>query len=384
MTEAVSGKGETDEALRKRFGAWLQRYYPAEWRHKLAFRLRGDQERKWLRLLYEHGWRAPGWPTEHGGMGLTFRQQLIYHEELEKFGAARFIDFGGALLGPTLILYGSDEQRARYLPDILSGVALWCQGYSEPNAGSDLASLRLAARRDGKEFVLSGSKIWTTHAADADYMFLLARTAKTESPRDGISFFVLDMRTAGLSIRPITNLAGEDEFAQVFFDDVRVPGENLIHELNQGWQVARSLLGIERIINGSPYLSRKALSLLDKLTQWTGQHQSVTLLQARARLECDLLNAEALYAEICEQAVAGTVQQNMLSMMKVIASELFQKVMNVTMSFSHQLAGQKEAVRIQGELIQLHQTYMISRPSSIYSGANEIQRDIIARGLLGP
>lgn len=378
---------ETDEALRSRFRDWLRAYYPEEWRDPLALRLRGPAEKTWLALLHAHGWRAPGWPREHGGLGFSLQQQLIYHDALAQHGTARFIDFGGTLLGPTLIRFGTPAQKARHLPPILRGEALWCQGYSEPNAGSDLASLSLQAvpdrDGDGDGFILNGSKIWTTQADSADWIFLLARTAKTERPQDGISFFLADMKTPGITVRPIVNLEGEDEFSQVFFDNVRIPGDALVHEVNKGWTVARSLLGVERIVNGNPHLSKKALVVLDTLAKATGQQDVPAFRLARAQLACELHNAQALYAQICDAAIRGDAAPEQFSMMKVVSSELFQRVADALIQFGQGHAGQKDAMPYDGGTIDLHQIYMLSRPATIYSGTSEVQRNIIARSVLG-
>lgn len=375
----------SDEALSASFEAWLQQNYPEDWRNPLALRLRGKAEKIWLSMLHAHGWRAPGWPQEYGGMDLPLGQQLIYYDVLARYGAARFIDFGGTLLGPTLIRFGTPEQKAKHLPPILRGEALWCQGYSEPNAGSDLASLSFQAvgDGDGDGFVLNGSKIWTTQADSADWIFLLARTAQTDRPQDGISFFLVDMKTPGITVRPIVNLEGEDEFAQVFFDNVRIPADGLVHQLNKGWHVARSLLGVERIANGNPHLSKKALVVLDALAQATGQSESPAFRLTRAQLASDLHNAQTLYAEICAAAVRGDARSEQFSMMKVVSSELFQRVADALIQFGQGYAGQKDVVTHAGGTIDLHKIYMLSRPATIYSGSSEVQRNIIARSLLG-
>ncbi|MBB5214693.1 acyl-CoA dehydrogenase family protein [Parapusillimonas granuli] len=374
---------ESDEEFRIRFRTWLEQYYPEHWRNPLTLRLRGQAEKEWLAMLYEHGWRAPSWPREHGGLGMSLRRQLIYYEELARHGTARFIDFGGTLLGPTLIRFGTSEQKSSHLPRILRGETLWCQGYSEPNAGSDLANLGLHAVPDNDGYVLNGSKIWTTQADSADYIFLLARTAQTEKKQDGISFFLADMRTPGISVQPIINLQGENEFSQVFFNDVHIPAHNLVHQLHKGWQVARSLLGVERIVNGNPHLSRKALAALDRLLNVTNQRESSAVKLTRARLACELHNAQALYEEICEAAIRGEATPEQFSIMKVVSSELFQYIADALIQFGQGYAGQKEAFRHGNEEIDLHQIYMLSRPATIYSGTSEIQRNIIARGILG-
>jgi alkylation response protein AidB-like acyl-CoA dehydrogenase len=206
----------SNEEFRARFRDWLEANYPPEWREPITLRICGEDERRWLRMLHDAGWRAPAWPREHGGLGLSLERQLIYHDALEDFKAARFLDSGGVLLAPILMKYGTEAQKAKELPAILCGEILWCQGYSEPGAGSDLASLRTSAVRDGDHFIINGQKIWTTLAAFADRMFILVRTDKTVKKQAGISFLLFDMDTPGVTVRPIMNLAGEDELCEVF------------------------------------------------------------------------------------------------------------------------------------------------------------------------
>ncbi len=373
----------SDDEFRARFRAWLAANYPEAWRDPLALRLQGPAERTWLALLHQHGWRAPGWPRQFGGLGLSLRKQLIYHEELELHRAARFIDFGGTLLGPVLIRFGTPEQRARYLPAILAGDDLWCQGYSEPNAGSDLASLGLSAKRDGDHFVVNGSKIWTTHASDATRMFFLARTGRGSRKQEGISFLMTPMSASGITVRPIVNLAGEAEFAQVFFDDVRVPVADLVHEVDKGWDVARALLGFERVANGSPHLARQSLATVDRVAAALGRSDDPVFRDARARLACDLSDISALHRQVCAQALEGEVPAHLFSMLKVVASELWQRTMDLLLSIAGELAGVRGIVRLGECEVDVHRLYMIARPSSIYSGTNEIQRNIIARTVVG-
>lgn len=383
MVDTDSVDALTDDVFRARFRSWLEANYPEAWRDPLELRLHGESERKWLGLLHEHGWRAPGWPRESGGLGLSLRKQLIYHEELERHRAARFIDFGGTLLGPILIRFGTREQRERYLPAILKGDDLWCQGYSEPNAGSDLAALGLTATRDGDGFVVNGSKIWTTHASDATRMFFLARTGKGGRKQEGISFLMVSMSAPGITVRPIVNLAGEAEFAQVFFDDVRVPTADLVHEVDKGWDVARALLGFERVANGSPHLARQALATLDRLASAMGRSEDAVYRDARARLACDLNDASALHRQVCARALEGEVPPYLFSMLKIAASELWQRTMDLLMSIAGEQAGARGAAQFGDCEVDLHRLYMIARPSSIYSGTNEVQRNIIARTVFG-
>ncbi len=373
----------SDEAFRQEFRAWLQTNYPEEWRRPIVLRLQDEDERRWLRMLHEHGWRLPTWPKEHGGMGLSLAKQLIYHEELERHGAARALDSGGVLLGPVLIKYGTPEQQARFLPEIARGEVLWAQGYSEPNAGSDLASLRTTAVRDGDHYIINGTKIWTTMVMFSKRMFLLARTSQEQRKQQGISFFLLDLDSPGISIRPIQNLAGDTEFGQVFFDNVRVPAENLVHREGQGWNVAKALLGDERIFTGSPSLSQHAFRIFERIATALGVSDYPATAALHASLYCELHDLQALYAAVSDAAIRGTASPESMSMLKILATELFQRISDATLQIAGSYAGVWNECEIGSQFEDLRKVFMIARPASIYGGANEIQRDIIARSILG-
>jgi len=359
-----------NEEFRARFRGWLEANYPPEWRQPITFRISGEAEKRWLRMLYNAGWRAPAWPKEYGGMELGLDKQLIYHHELEAFKAARCLDSGGALLAPVLMKYGTSAQKAKELPAILRGEILWCQGYSEPNAGSDLSSLKTSAVLDGEYFVINGQKIWTTLAAFAERMFILVRTNKMGKKQAGISFLLLDMDTPGVTVRPIMNLAGEDELCEVFFEDVRVPRENLIHEIDKGWDVAKTLLGGERISNGAPTLPRQSFEMLEALTAGLGLREDAGVQDRRAELLCDLHDLSVLYEEVADAAIRGETDDAALSIMKVLATELFQRISEEMLRLVDESAGAVEPTGIGGVSADLRKIYMIARPSSIYAGAN--------------
>jgi alkylation response protein AidB-like acyl-CoA dehydrogenase len=375
----------SDDDFRLRFRAWLQEHYPSQWRqdHRRPFRrLRGEEANSWLRTVHEHGWRAPAWPREYGGMGLSFRKQLIYHEELEHAGVARIIDLGETQLGPTLIKLGNDEQKREYLPKILDCRQVWCQGYSEPNAGSDLASLRTQAVLDGEHFVVNGQKIWTTHANDSSHIFLLVRTGKYPKKQQGISFLLVDLKTPGIRIQPILNLAGEDEFCEVFFDDVRVPKQNLVGQIDDGWTVAKALLGYERVWIGSPALCGKALALAEQLLIETGQGSDAGVTDRLAQLAADLHDYRLLYAETCDRIAAGGQPGPEVSALKVYASELLQRITRFNADIGAEYGGVVGDVVLGNTLTDLHWQSMMALPPTIFAGANEIQRDIIAKTVL--
>lgn len=376
----------SDDEFRARLRAWLAEYYPDELRQndrRPFLRLRGDDLTGWLRLLNRHGWRAPAWPREYGGMGISFRKQLIYQQEMERAGVGRIIDNGETQLGPTIIKGGTEEQRARILPRILACDDMWCQGYSEPGAGSDLASLRTRADLEGDEFVVNGQKIWTTHAAECSHIYALVRTGKFEKKQQGISFLLIDLSAPGVSIRPIANIAGEDEFCEVFFDNVRVPASNLLGELHQGWSLAKALLGHERIWLGSAAMAGSALDLAERLVAELGLAGDRGVLDRLACLQADLHDYRLFYAQICDR-IAGAHDEPgpQVSMLKVYISELLQRMTEFCTEVAGDFGGVIGDVQIGSLLTDLHWALMMARPVSIYAGANEVQRDILAKAVL--
>jgi alkylation response protein AidB-like acyl-CoA dehydrogenase len=337
----------------------------------------------WFRKLLTDGWRAPGWPREHGGLGLSFTKQLIYREELEHAHVARFLDLGESLLGPVLMQYGTEEQKRRLLPRALNWEDLWCQGYSEPGAGSDLAGLRTEAVRDGDHFVVNGQKTWTTHAGDATHIFLLVRTNKGLPKQAGISFLLCAMDSPGITIRPILNTAGEDEFCEVFLDDVRVPAENLVGDIDKGWTVAKALLGHERIFLGSPALASNAFEMAKAIVRERGLAQDQGVLDRLASLAVDLHGLRTLYIQMCDAIAAGGHPGADVSILKIGASELTQRICEFASDVSAEFGGVVGDVRIGSLLADMHWQMMLSRPMTIYGGTSEIQRNILAKAVLG-
>lgn len=375
------------------FGQYLQDFltahYPSDWRRPVVLRLRGDDERQWLALLQANHLRSPGLPREYGGMGLPLNKQLLYKQVFDAYGVARMLDIGGTLLAPVLVLFGTPEQKSHYLPRILRCDDMWCQGYSEPGAGSDLAGLRTTAEMRGDVFVLNGQKIWTSHASSASHIFVLARTGRFEKKQQGISFILCDMKSPGITVRPIVNLAGDDEFCEVFFDDVEVPVTNLVGGLHEGWTVAKSLLGTERLINGSPVLAKQTFSYLCEMLTISPDMRTAALTDDRfIRIACDLHDAHALYEEICEKALAGTAQDADYSVLKVLSTELFQRTADLMIDLANERGGTTgnfkfEKDKGQSFELDLHRVAMIARPGTIYGGTNEVQRDILSRAIFG-
>lgn len=372
-----------DEALRLSFRNWLETTYPQTWRQDTVRpfrRLRSPDVEHWIGALHTAGWRCPGWPTAYGGMGLSFHQQVLYQEELERIGAARVIDLGEVQLGPTLMLHGSEAQKATYLPAILSGEHIWCQGYSEPGAGSDLAALATVAERDGDHLRVTGQKIWTTHANEATHMFALVRTARRERKQDGITFLLIDMNAPGVTVRPINNLAGEDEFCEVFLDDVLVPVSDVVGEIDAGWTVAKSLLGYERVWIGNPALAGQALALSRRLIEATDA--DLGLRDRYAECATDLHDLRALYSQTCARISEGREPGPEVSMLKVLSSELLQRIAELNLELGGVTAVLDGQQTIGGVSVDLSWQYFMSRPQAIFAGTNEIQRNVLAKAVL--
>jgi alkylation response protein AidB-like acyl-CoA dehydrogenase len=315
-------------------------------------------------------------------MGLSQSKALVYLEELERSGAPRVMDQGLMNIGPLLIARGTDEQRRRFLPSILSGENTWCQGYSEPNAGSDLASLRTEARIEGEEFVINGSKIWTSVAFDATHMFALVRTDKTVKKQAGISFLLIDMRQPGVKVRPIRNIAGHEELCEVFLDDVRTPLANLVGELNKGWDVAKALLGFERIWSGSPRQSMLALLRLEQLARASGKLDDPVFADKLAQVTMDVLDSAAAYERFAQIMRTGGTFGFEVSMLKIWATETCQRVTELMVEAAADLGTLTGEVEVDGEAIDILYPFLDCRAFTIYGGSSQVQRNILAKNVL--
>ncbi len=345
----------------------------------------------WQRILNAKGWAAPAWPKAYGGPGWTEMQRSIFAAECAAAGAPSLSPMGLRMCGPVLMGYGTPEQKAYYLPRILSGEDYWCQGYSEPGSGSDLASLQLRAVSDGDDYVLDGSKIWTTHAQFANRMFCLVRTNAAGKPQQGITYLLLDMATPGISVKPIITLAGEHEVNQVFFDGVRVPKSGRVGEENQGWTVAKYLLEFERGGGSAP-----GLKVAIQRTQAVAAAGSGDDAAHRRRLAEAAIAVEAI--EMSERRVlsllaGGKNPGPASSMLKINGTEAMQRLDEISVaSLGPYAAVCQPAAREPGSNVEpvgpregltSVPRYLNNRAASIYGGSNEIQRDIMARLVLG-
>ena len=360
---------------------WFEAEYPADMRYP-SRRPRWAEIKPWYLKLAAKGWVAPAWPAEHGGMGLSPAQLLIFIEEQERWGIARAPDMGIQMVGPLLIRHGTPAQRARYLPKILAGDEVWCQGYSEPNAGSDLASLQTEAVADGDEFVINGQKTWTTLAQDASHMFCLARTAKTGKQQEGISFFLIDLDQPGVTIRPIRNIAGHEEFCEVFLDNVRVPADCLVGGLNQGWTIAKALLTFERIFIGSPKQSQYALMRLEALAEACNLCDDAAFAERLTRLKLDVLDLESIYQHFAAIVRRGEPLGPDVSLLKIWATETYARLSELLVEAAGAQGATLGKLDFNGAQVDIMSQFYNARPATIYGGSNEIQRNIIAKGVL--
>jgi acyl-CoA dehydrogenase len=345
----------------------------------------------WQRILHAKGWVAPSWPKEHGGTGWSEMQRAIFAAECAAAGAPPLAPMGLRMVGPCIIGCGTDEQKARYLPRILSGEDYWCQGYSEPGAGSDLASLQLRADTDGDDYVLSGSKIWTTHAHFANRMFCLVRTRFEGKPQAGITFLLLDMTSPGITVKPIITLAGEHEVNQVFFDGVRVPRSGRVGAENEGWTVAKYLLEFERGGGMGP-----GLQIAIGRTRANAQADGLDDPAYRRRLaeaEIHLQAVDMTERRVLSAFASGQKPGPASSMLKMVGTETMQQVDELSLEAAGLYAAvDQPAARAPGANVEpvgpdrsliAMARYLNDRAASIYGGSNEIQRDIIARVVLG-
>lgn len=369
-----------DEVFRKLVRSFLEQHHPPELRNPIK-RLHWADARQWYMRLSDQGWLAPGWPREHGGMGLSAAKQLIYVDEFESFGAARTPDHGIMLLGPLLIRYGTEAQKSHFLPKILSGEHIWCQGYSEPNAGSDLAALRTQAVLDGDHWVVNGQKTWTTLANDANWMFLLVRTDSSVKKQEGISFLLVPMNSRGVTVRPIVNLDMQDEFCEVFLDDVHVPRDYLVGEMNKGWTMAKALLGFERIFLGSPRQSAHALTRLERLARHVAVENEPAFRDRYTQLRFDLADHMALFESFADKLRRGEQLGADVSLLKIHQSELFQRISELMLEIGGEEATYLEPIEGNRDLNPTG-VFLTARAATIYGGASEVQRNIIAKNVL--
>jgi alkylation response protein AidB-like acyl-CoA dehydrogenase len=346
---------------------------------------------EWHKILYRKGWVAPNWPAEVGGPGLDVTSRFILTEELELSGAPVLSPFGISMVGPLLIQFGNDAQKKRFLPQILSGEEVWCQGYSEPNAGSDLASLKTRAEDDGKgSFIVNGQKTWTTYAQYADWIFMLVRTDPTAKKQSGISFLLCDMKAPGLTVKPFLTTGGTPAFCETFFENVVVPKENLVGPLHGGWTVAKALLGHERTLIAAVGQSTRSIRRLKRIAASTRMGDKTLLddpgFRAKiARLEIKLTGLRMANYRSIAGAQLGHAPGPESSILKIRGSEILQQSLELAMEVMGQnsLTWFNESGVVPPIEEWVPSVFNYTRAASIYGGSNEIQKNIIAKLILG-
>lgn len=385
------------ETFRQDVRQFLQDNLPDDIRERAKKRLRSNKSttERWQKILFDQGWGAANWPKKHGGTGWSSIEQLIFEEECALAGAPRQLDFGLRMVAPVMMKFGNDAQRERFLPGILSGEDWWCQGYSEPGAGSDLASLRCSARRDGDHYIINGQKTWTTLGQHADWIFCLVRTRTEGKPQQGISFLLINMNTPGISVKPIIMLDGEHEINEIYFDDVKVPAENLVGEENQGWTYAKFLLGHERTGLANVGQWKALMQTLKKAahSEQDGNRPLIENTRFRDRLAQLDIELRALDLTVLRVLTNEDGPGPQASILKIRGTEIGQKLFELLMEATGQdaiahipeaLEPDYDGTRVGSDFATpAAGQYFNMRKLTIFGGSNEIQRNIISQLVLG-
>jgi len=383
----------TEEKFRQEVRSWLEANLPEDLREgrdeELSQNERWERHRAWHKKLYEGGWVGLWWPKEYGGRGASVIEQALFNEELGRTGAPSGVNMNGiTLLGPTLMHWGTEEQKKRFLPKILPAEEIWCQGYSEPGSGSDLASLQTRAVEDGDYFVVNGQKVWTSQAQYSDWCFLLVRTDPNAPKHQGISYILVDMHSPGITVRPLVQITGDAEFNEVFFEDVRVPKKNLVGELNRGWMVAITTLMFERVATGSFFRFEKLMPQLIDLARRIelNGRPAIEDTSVRQQLAQFAIEAAAIkYNDLrrLTRQLKGQPPGPEGSFSKITTTELNFRIAN----FAMELLGPYSVLE-KGSLFAMDHArwarrMLGARAGTIAAGTNEIQRGIIGERVLG-
>ena len=380
------------EQFRAETRAWLEANCPAEMRTPMRgekdlcwggrhFEFQSDAQKQWLDVMASRGWTVPDWPREYGGGGLSPAESKILKEEMRALGCRPpLTSFGISMLGPALLKYGNEEQKKRYLTEIARGEIRWCQGYSEPGAGSDLAGLQTKAEDQGDHYLVNGQKVWTSYADQADWIFCLVRTS-SESKHGGISFLLFDMESPGVSTKPILLISGNSPFCETFFDDVKVPKDQLVGELNKGWDVAKYLLGHEReMISGMGLGSGIGTGASGVMLGPVAKPEDPLLRAEIAAFDVDALAFAAMSERFIDQLKAGEAHPALPSMMKYAGTELNKQRNELVMAAGGSDALEWESERSKGG--KSARDWLRSKANSIEGGTSEIQLGIVAKHIL--
>ncbi len=392
-------------AFRDEIRAWVRANLPKDISEKVlgAKRLSRDDMQRWAKILGKKGWLGWGWPQQFGGPGWTAVQKHLFEEECALAGSPRVVPFGPVMVAPVIMAFGSPEQQQRFLPGIASGEVWWSQGYSEPGSGSDLASVKTRAERQGDHYLVNGQKTWTTLGQHGEWIFCLVRTSTEGKPQTGISFLLIDMKSPGVTVRPIVMLDGEPEVNEVFFDNVKVPAENLIGEENKGWTYAKHLLSHERTNIADVNRAKRELERLKRIAKAEVVYDDPRFRDEIARLEVDVVALEMLVLRVLSNEKSGKQSLDIAGLLKIRGSEIQQRYAELMM-----LAAGPNALPFEQEAMEagwqgddgvaaalrlfpegrdqdasLAANYFNMRKTTIYGGSNEVQRNIVAQTVLG-
>tara|TARA_B110000263_G_scaffold96209_1_gene84039 strand:+ start:10251 stop:11447 length:1197 start_codon:yes stop_codon:yes gene_type:complete len=392
--------GPEDQAFKEKMRAFMNNNLPKDIQHKvnMGLGLVKDDYVTWQKIVGQAGWLAPGWPVEYGGTGWSPIERHIFNEEMARANAPRIMPFGVTMVGPVIIEFGSEEQKNLYLPKILTSEDWWCQGYSEPGSGSDLASLKTKAIRDGDDYIVNGSKTWTSFAQFADMIFCLVRTSTEGKKQSGISFLLIDMNSPGIDVRPIKTMDGGVEINQVFFDNVRVPFKNLVGKENHGWDYAKYLLGHERTGTADIGQSRNQITKVrqiarEELVDGKPLLNDPVFQNKIAEIEIEILALESVLLQALAAESAGQPPGPEASLIKLRGTEIQQEITELLfeavgnyvhpyvpealeMGWNEEPVGPDYAASIASR-------YFNTRKTTIYGGSSEIQKNIIAKAVLG-
>ena len=386
-------------AFRQDIRQWVAENLPADIAHKVrtALRLSRDDLQRWAKILGKKGWLGWGWPQQFGGPGWNAIQKHLFEEECALACAPRVIPFGPVMVAPVIMTFGNAEQHRRFLPGIASGEVWWSQGYSEPGSGSDLASVKCKAERvttsAGDKYIVNGQKTWTTLGQYGEWIFCLVRTSNEGKPQTGISFLLIDMKSPGITVRPIILMDGEHEVNEVWFDNVEVPAENLIGEENKGWTYAKHLLSHERTNIADVNRAKRELERLKRIAKAEGIYDDQRFRDQIALLEVDIVALEMLVLRVLSAEKSGKQSLDIAGLLKIRGSEIQQRYTELMMlaagplslPYIHEAmeAGWQGDLAFPHTLLPLAGTYFNYRKTTIYGGSNEVQRNIVSQTVLG-
>jgi alkylation response protein AidB-like acyl-CoA dehydrogenase len=388
-----------EQQFREDIRAWVASHLPNDIAYKVHndLNLTRDDQQNWAKILGKKGWLGYGWPTEFGGPGWNAVQKHLFEEECARAGAPRIVPFGPVMVAPVIMAFGNEKQQKQHLPGIASGEVWWSQGYSEPGSGSDLASLKCKAEKvagaGGDKYIVNGQKTWTTLGQYGEWIFCLVRTSSEGKPQTGISFLLIDMKSKGVTVRPIVLLDGDAEVNEVWFDNVEVPAENLIGEENKGWTYAKHLLSHERTNIADVNRSKRELERLKKIAKAEGVWGDVRFRDEIAKLEVDIVALEMMVLRVLSAEKSGKNSLDVAGLLKIRGSEIQQRYAELMMlaagPYAVPLVREAMEAGWQGNYVgaahcaPLASTYFNLRKTTIYGGSNEVQRNIVSQTVLG-